>query len=114
LGANTYKVQTLDGRIVWAMSSKKYIEEATRVVEQLLKDDRTTLWEVNGFKVPKRNGNVQGMKSPMQPQGYCPELDNTKELDEGSHSRYQQLIGILRWAIELGRIDIYFEVSILS
>jgi hypothetical protein len=65
LGANTYKVQTPDGRIVWAMSSKKYIEEATRVVEQLLKDDRTTLWEVNGFKVPKRNGNVQGMKSPM-------------------------------------------------
>jgi hypothetical protein len=27
---------------------------------------------------------------------------------------YQELIGILRWAIELGRIDIAMEVSMLS
>ena len=27
---------------------------------------------------------------------------------------YQNLIGILRWAMELGRIDIYLEVSLLS
>ncbi|KAL7537221.1 hypothetical protein ACHAXR_009342, partial [Thalassiosira sp. AJA248-18] len=29
-------------------------------------------------------------------------------------SRYQQLIGILRWAVELGRIDIQVEVALLS
>lgn len=29
-------------------------------------------------------------------------------------SQFWQLIGILRWAIELGRVDIYFEVSVLS
>ena len=27
---------------------------------------------------------------------------------------YQELIGILRWAVELGRIDITMEVSMLS
>ena len=30
------------------------------------------------------------------------------------HTFFQQLIGILRWAVELGRIDIACEVSILS
>jgi hypothetical protein len=29
-------------------------------------------------------------------------------------SRYRQLIGIIRWAIELGRVDILYEVSIMS
>ena len=28
--------------------------------------------------------------------------------------RYQQLIGILRWDVELGRVDINYEVSCLS
>ena len=27
---------------------------------------------------------------------------------------YQELIGVLRWAVELGRIDIAMEVSMLS
>ena len=29
-------------------------------------------------------------------------------------NRYQQLIGVMRWSIELGRIDILTEVSCLS
>ena len=35
-------------------------------------------------------------------------------LDEEGMNRFQQLIGILRWPIELGRIDILTEVSCLS
>jgi hypothetical protein len=46
--------------------------------------------------------------------GYRPELDVTDELDPDLLSRYSQLIGILRWMVELGRIDIYHEVSVLS
>jgi hypothetical protein len=38
----------------------------------------------------------------------------TDELDDAGLSRFRQLIGILRWAIELGRVDIYFEVAVLS
>jgi len=43
-----------------------------------------------------------------------PEIDVTPALDEERTNRFHQLIGILRWAIELGRIDILTEVSCLS
>ena len=52
-------------------------------------------------------------KGPLPPR-YKPELDVTDECDAEHHSRYQQLIGILRWAIELGRIDIQIEVALMS
>ena len=48
------------------------------------------------------------------PAPYRPEVDVTKVLGDELHSRYLQLIGVLRWAIELGRIDIITEVSVLS
>jgi len=37
-----------------------------------------------------------------------------EELDQKLASRYMQLIGILRWAVEIGRINIFFKVSLLS
>lgn len=43
-----------------------------------------------------------------------PELDVSPELDPDDASHYQSLIGILRWIVELGRIDICCEVSMLS
>jgi len=48
------------------------------------------------------------------PSNYRPEMDVTQVLDEEKTNRFQQLIGILRWTIELGRIDILTEVSCLS
>jgi hypothetical protein len=45
---------------------------------------------------------------------YRPELDTSPVLGKKLASRYQQLIGILRWAVELGRVDILLEVSLLS
>ena len=48
------------------------------------------------------------------PSTYRPEMDITSLLDDVLIQRYQHLIGILRWAIELGRIDIHTEVSCLS
>ena len=41
------------------------------------------------------------------------ELNFTEELVEELTNRYQQLIGVLRWSIELGRIGILTEVSCL-
>jgi hypothetical protein len=35
-------------------------------------------------------------------------------LDDDLSSRYSQLIRVLRWAVKLGRIDIYYEVSVVS
>ena len=43
-----------------------------------------------------------------------PETDISPECDEDEASYYQTLIGILRWTVELGRIDIATEVSLLA
>ncbi len=43
----------------------------------------------------------------------CPELDLSNPLDPECSSFYQQLIGMMRWMVELGRIDIATEVSLL-
>ena len=52
-------------------------------------------------------------KCPL-PHIYKPELDTTDEFDVYHTSRYQQLIEILRWDVELGRIDIQLEVALMS
>ena len=45
---------------------------------------------------------------------YLPELNETPELEKDDIQYYQELIGVLRWATELGRVDILLEVSLLS
>ena len=45
---------------------------------------------------------------------YCPELDVSPELDTANAAYYQSLIGVLRWIVELGRVDVYLEVSMMS
>ena len=45
---------------------------------------------------------------------YHPAEDTSKELNAAGIQTYQELIGILRWAVEIGRIDILLEVSLLS
>ena len=37
----------------------------------------------------------------------------TPELDDEEANYYQSLIGILRWLVEMGRVDISVEVSAL-
>ena len=46
--------------------------------------------------------------------GYCPEINMTAELDAADASYYHSLIGFLRWIVELVRIDITCEISMLS
>eukprot|EP00557_Chaetoceros_sp_GSL56_P014199 CAMPEP_0176484462 /NCGR_PEP_ID=MMETSP0200_2-20121128/4466_1 /TAXON_ID=947934 /ORGANISM="Chaetoceros sp., Strain GSL56" /LENGTH=360 /DNA_ID=CAMNT_0017880935 /DNA_START=761 /DNA_END=1843 /DNA_ORIENTATION=- len=102
LGANIDRVQTDDGRVVWSMSSEDYVRAAIDNVEKMLKAD--------GLQPLKVYGDG---KRPYS-SSYRPEIDVSDELDDAGIHRYQELIGILRWAIELGRIDIITEVSCLS
>jgi len=46
--------------------------------------------------------------------GYRPELDISAVLGPEQANYFQSLIGILRWEVELGRIDIHIDVSMLS
>ena len=45
---------------------------------------------------------------------YRPEIDISPELESDLASLYQSLIGSLRWMVEMGRVDIACEVSMLS
>lgn len=96
-----FTIDTRDGPIkTWAMSADEYLKNALTNVEQKLD-------EVDK-RLPK--------KAPMYPMqsNYRPELDVTGMLDDQGVTTYQELVGILRWAVELGRIDIYHAVSVLS
>ena len=45
---------------------------------------------------------------------YRPVIDISNELGDQLAMQYQQMIGILQWSIELGRINIITEMSFLS
>ena len=83
----------------WAMSADKYCKRALAEVETEL--------EKSGEKLKSK------VTTPIA-DGYRPELDATPELDVRRANYYQGLIGILRWIVELGRIDITTAVSHMS
>ncbi|MEM7003142.1 MAG: Ty1/Copia family ribonuclease HI, partial [Pseudomonadota bacterium] len=98
LGAKLAKKQ-LNGRSMWTMTSVDYVNASVKNVEESIKKF--------GLKLPKRS------TTPMS-SAFVPELDGTAELDSDRLTLYQELIGVLRWATEIGRVDILHEVSILS
>ncbi len=59
------------------------------------------------YSVPARADN------PF-PVDYDPSTDLSDLLDSDCSTFYQHLIGVMRWMVELGRIDIATEVSMLS
>ena len=46
--------------------------------------------------------------------GYHPEIYITPELGEEDAAYFHYLIGVLRWILELGRVEINVEASMLS
>ena len=104
LGARIFKWR-IDGsddpdKTRWAISAEAYIKLALKDVKNILADA--------GKQLPGKAQN------PFSSTSYHPELDATEELDAARTKYYQGLIGILRWCIELGRVDILHEVTILS
>jgi Reverse transcriptase (RNA-dependent DNA polymerase) len=100
LGSKLRKVTMPNGVEAWMISPTKYIREAIKSVERHLEKEY-------GSKLPKR------VSGPL-PTGYRPEMDITQGLEGDESSYYQSQIGVLRWMVELGRIDIITEVSSLA
>ena len=98
LGARLEK-KHLNGKEVWTMCSKDYVKLAINNIESQLKKKR--------MRLPSK------AITPMD-NSYIPELDDTPELNSEDITFYQEIIGMLRWAIEIGRVDINTEVSLLS
>jgi hypothetical protein len=101
LGSNIDRIQLSDGREVWCTSPQDYVKNAISVIEHLFEEDG------KGYSLKNE------VKNPF-PSNYWPEIDVTNELASTPATRFMQLIGILRWAIKLGRINIFYEVSALS
>jgi hypothetical protein len=99
LGADVRRHELADGQKAWAISSDTYVRRAVEEVEREL------------AKVGKQL--KKKVVSPLA-SGYRPELDASPELDENRASYFASLMGVLRWCIELGRIDIIVEVNLLA
>ena len=99
LGGHMSKVQLENGVHAWAFSSSQYVQQAVVNVEKYL--------ERNDGRLPKR------AETPLQT-SYRSELDVTPELGTADAAYYQSLIGMLRWMVELGRVDICLETSMMS
>lgn len=99
LGSQLRLVELENGQKAWGISSSKYVQAAVQNVEDYLKQKGKQL--------------VKKADTPMTT-AYVPELDVSPELDPDEAAYFQSLIGILRWMVELGRVDICLEVSLLS
>ncbi len=88
-----------ESKPVWSMGCVQYLKEAIKNVE---------------IELSKSNHCSQGKPSTPMQTGYRPELDVSLVLGPEQANYYQSLIGILQWAVELGRIDIYIDVAMLS
>eukprot|EP00957_Ditylum_brightwellii_P142694 10872364-Ditylum_brightwellii.AAC.1 len=100
LDADIEKIQAANGRMVWSISPCSCIKNAIQLVEDLFVED--------GFD----GGLKKKVKNPFL-SGYKPELDVTNEVGDHLFLRYAQLIGILRWGIELGHVDVALETKLM-
>jgi hypothetical protein len=102
LGGHVRKIKLDNGVECWAFSSSQYVQAAVKNVEEYLSKRDDINW-----KLPTR------AETPIQT-SYRPELDVSPELQPIDAAYYMSLIGVLRWIVELGRVDICLECSMLS
>jgi hypothetical protein len=110
LGSNIQKVDLRipqHDRQCWGMSAEQYVTDSIKNLKKRLKED--------GFEFNKKLSDVKySPRNPFSNQKYRPELDTSTPCTDQQCEFFQNLIGVLRWIVELGRIDIHFEVAYLS
>lgn len=99
LGAKLRKVVLPNGVKAWAQSSSHYIQTVIKNLEDWLRE--------RNMKLPNK------AETPLV-STYRPEMDVSDLLDPEDANYYQSLIGTLRWIVEIGRIDITTETSMLA
>ena len=100
LGGRIQNVELDDGTKCWGYGSSQYVQNSVKNVED--------------YYMKKYGRQLPAKASTPTKSGYRPEIDASRELNPDESSYFHQLIGILRWIVELGRVDIYTEVSMLS
>jgi hypothetical protein len=81
----------------------------SKYVNQAVQNFQTHLTEKLGgtFRIPAKAAN------PF-PENYSLDTDVTDPLDPDCSLFFQHLIGVMCWMVEIGRVDIAVEVSMLS
>jgi hypothetical protein len=87
--------------VAWGMSSRKYVPYDVQNVQYYL------------MALPGDQKLLKKASGPFAGR-YKPQIDESPELDPTRANLYQSQIGILHWCVELGRIDIITEVSMVS
>jgi hypothetical protein len=85
--------------LAWRQSSSHYVRNAVKNLEE---------WMVKEGKTLPRKA-----PTPMS-STYTPEVDVSPELSPEMANFYQSQVGFLHWIIEMGRLDITTEVSMLA
>ncbi len=88
--------------MAWGLSPSKYVIQAVKNCQLHLTE-----------KLARRYSILARADNPF-PVDYDPSTDLSDILDPDCSSFYQHLIGVMRWMVEFGRIDIATEVSMLS
>lgn len=101
LGAEIGRFQLTTNLETWYMSADLYLEKTLVEVEKKWGDLK------NMFK------NRSKLDTPA-PTKFHPEVDQTDFLEDDDVCLYQSYIGIIRWAVELGRIDICHTAGVLA
>jgi hypothetical protein len=99
LGVSLEKKTNSKGTKCWTLSPEKYVEASVKNVEEKLAKD--------GFRLPSK------CQTPIK-SDYHPSDDTSPELNAAGLTYYQEQIGVLCWAVEIGRLDILLEVALLS
>lgn len=99
LRASVQRVKTAANIECWSVSPEEYVKAAVENVETRLNK--------KGLRLPTR------CNTPMATD-YHPSQDTTYELDAEGVRVYQEFVGMLRWAIEIGRVDVLLEFTLLS
>ena len=99
LGGKLMIAELENGQKCWAFRSKQYVEASVQNVVDYLK---------------KRCESLPRKCVTSISAGYRPELDTSGELKPEDAAYCHSLVSVLRWIVELGRIDINVEVSMLS
>jgi hypothetical protein len=88
--------------MAWGLSPSKLVVQAVENCQLHLTE------ELNG------KYSIQARADNLFPVDYDPLTDLSVILDPECSSFYQHLIGVMRWMVELGRIDIANKISMLS
>ena len=99
IGETLAKMKFDSGKYCWTISLEQYVKAMVANVEEDL----------------ARSGKIFPSKFviPLS-RNYATWLEDSLELTEDVVQRYQELIGQLRWDVEIGRMDILLENFLLS